>query len=365
MRVVITLSMVCACYSLKLTVIEQTLHTRHRPPPGQQHAECPDRLIAAKEALYSAYGDVVDGGKISWLRAMDSERTSPDDAVAVLKKVHDVEHLRTVVEMSKVGGGFDTDTYCAPGSWEAMLDGTRCWIDALGMAAESRGPVFALSRPAGHHATRRVAMGFGLVNFAAAAAAAALEATGSGDEESPTIAILDWDVHHGNGVAAIFADEPRVRYCSLHEAGGFPGTGIDEGDRGSAGNILNVPLEKGSGSDEYLAALREKALPFLMGSEQGGSESSSTGAENDGHSLPSVLLVCAGYDALEADPLATMGLEPCDYKKSVDMIVREFGFPRERIALGLEGGYCLDPDVGMPAGVVATCSALLEESSMT
>ena len=338
--------------ALQLTVIEQTLHTRHRPPPGQPHAEVPERLFAAGDAIRRKFGEE-EGGKVAWRRAVDSERTSPDDAVATLKKVHDVEHLRTVVEMSKTGGGFDTDTYCAPGSWEAMLDGTRCWIDSVALAAEARGPVFALSRPAGHHATRRVAMGFGLVNFAAAAAAAALEAEGA------TVAILDWDVHHGNGVAAIFNEEPRVRYCSLHEAGGFPGSGSDEADRGPCGNILNLPLPKGSGSTEYLAALREKALPFLLGGSGGGGGGGG-GAGGDS-SRPTVLLVCAGYDAMEADPLATMTLGPDDFRKSVAMIVDDFAFPRERIALGLEGGYSLDEDVGMPAGVVATCDALLAE----
>ena len=102
--------------------------------------------------------------------------------------------------------------HSAPGSWEAMLDGTRAWMQATPLAAAAAGPAVALCRPAGHHATRDVAMGFGLVNFAAAAIAAQLEAA-----PESTVAILDWDVHHGNGVADIFKDEPRVRYCSTHE----------------------------------------------------------------------------------------------------------------------------------------------------
>ena len=205
-----------------------------------------------------------------------------------------------------------------------MLDGTRAWVDAVGLAAAGEGPAFALCRPAGHHATRRVAMGFGLVNFAAAAAAAALEPPpslssgeaeaegaaaaaaagrgggggggggggrgggGGGAPAAERVAILDWDVHHGNGVAAIFADNPQVRYCSLHEAGGFPGSGADESDGGPGGNVLNLPLPKGSGSEDYLTALKEKALPFLLGPD---------GADGE---APTVLLVCAGYDAMEA-----------------------------------------------------------------
>ena len=166
-------------------------------------------------------------------------------------------------------------------------------------------------------------------------------------EGRPQVAILDWDAHHGNGVAAWARDEPRVAYCSLHEAGGFPGTGMDEAERGPHGNLLHLPLPKGAGGAAYRAALREKALPFLLG------------RGDAAEPRPRALLVCAGYDALAGDPLATMALAPDDFGASIEMIAGEFGFPRERIALGLEGGYNLDPDVGMPAGLVATCAALV------
>ena len=105
-------------------------------------------------------------------------------------------------------------------------------------------------------------MGFGLVNFAAAAVAAYLKRS-----PASRVAVLDWDVHHGNGVSAWVAAEGRARYCSLHEMGGFPQTGQDESERGLLGNILNIPLPKGSGSAEYLEAVRRKALPFLLGDE--------------------------------------------------------------------------------------------------
>ena len=323
--------------ALQLTVIEQTQHTRHRPPPGQPHAEVPARLEAAAAALRAApYSD-----RLQWRRAVDAA-TSPEDAVGALKLVHSVEHLRTVQAMSRTGGGFDTDTYCAPGSWEAMLDGTRAWIEAAGLAAGGAGPALALSRPAGHHATRDTAMGFGLVNFAAAAAAAQLEAA-----PHARVAVLDWDVHYGNGVADIFADDPRVRYCSLHEAGGFPGSGQDESDRGPRGNLLRLPLPKGSGGGEYHDALRSKALPFLLGA-------------TDNAPTPTLLLICAGFDALDADPLATMTLTPADFRASAAAILTEFRFPAARVALGIEGGYDLSDDVGMPAALVQTCAALLE-----
>ena len=310
-----------------LTIIEQSLHKLHRPPSAN-HAEVPERLESAKAALLASDVKVKD-----WRNAVNSTTCTVFDAVDALKLVHDVEHLREVQAMSQTGGGFDTDTYCAPGSWEAVLDGTRAWADAVALAVGDEGPAFALSRPAGHHATRTTAMGFGLVNYACAAVAKALEGGAS------AVSILDWDVHHGNGVAAIFGQEPRVRYCSIHEAGGFPGTGQDESDRGALGNILNLPLPKGSGSDEYFAALRDKALPFLLDPE------------------PDCLLVCSGYDALEPDPLATMTLQPSDFARSVDAILARY--PRTRVALGLEGGYALGAG-GMPEAFTETCRALVD-----
>lgn len=106
-----------------------------------------------------------------------------------------------------------------------------------------------------------------------------------------------------------------------------------------------MPLQKGSGGKEYLGALREKAVPFLLECQ------------------PQLLLICAGFDALQADPLATMTLIPMDYAESVRMIVEENGFPAERIAVGLEGGYDLSMDVGMPAGLAQTCAALIGKRS--
>ena len=156
-----------------LTIIEQSLHKLHRPPSAN-HAEVPERLESAKAALLAS-----DVKVKAWRNAVNSTTCTVFDAVDALKLVHDVEHLREVQAMSQTGGGFDTDTYCAPGSWEAVLDGTRAWADAVALAVDDEGPAFALSRPAGHHATRTTAMGFGLVNYACAAVARALEGDAS------------------------------------------------------------------------------------------------------------------------------------------------------------------------------------------
>ena len=185
-----------------LTVIEHTMHQQHRPPPRMPHAEVPARLEAAKAALLgSAFAH-----KLSWRSTAELEQ---DLGVveAALQRVHSAELIESIKQLSTRGGGVDSDTYVAPGSWEAILDGTSSWLEATTLAAKGAGPALALARPPGHHATRNVAMGFCLANFAAAAAADFLAR-----HPSRTIAILDWDVHHGNGVADILANEPRARY---------------------------------------------------------------------------------------------------------------------------------------------------------
>ena len=174
--------------------------------------------------------------------------------------------------------------------------------------------------------------------FLAAAAADFLET-----HPERKISILDWDVHHGNGVADILAHEPRARYCSTHERGSFPQTGLNHMERGPLGNLLHLTLPTGSSGTTYLKRLRGEALPFLLGDFS-----------------PDVLLICAGYDALDNDPLAGLALHPDDFYTSVRAIVDEFGFPKERIALGLEGGYDLDAFAGLPGGLMRTCAALVE-----
>lgn len=313
----------------RLTVVEHALHGLHRPPPGMPHPEVPARLDAAAAALRRApFAD-----RLNWVRTEQLNRT-PDEVIAAMGRVHSEAHLAIIqATAARGGGGFDADTFCAPGSWKAMIDGTSAWLEAASLAARGEGPALALARPPGHHATRDTPMGFCLINFAAVAAADYLAAYPSG-----RVAILDWDVHHGNGVAAIVADEPRVRYCSTHERGGFPRTGLDEvrkwaeawcggagrqlpadglgftrghstaggsvrysflaepppavtrarpaapvqADHGLLGNILHLPLPAGSGSYTYLKRLREEAIPFLLGHREGDDWA------------PDFLIICAG-----------------------------------------------------------------------
>ena len=159
-----------------------------------------------------------------------------------------------------------------------------------------------------------------------------------------------------------------------------------QGGRGEVTHGSTAHPCQGSGGGAFLAALRQKALPFLLGPAASRDTASRDTASRDTASRdatrdatrdasggatpqdaaacweapPGLLLVCAGYDALESDPLATMSLRPEDFAAAVRMIVDEWGYPAERVALGLEGGYDLDSESGMPAGLVATCRALVD-----
>ncbi|CAN0388880.1 unnamed protein product [Ascophyllum nodosum] len=187
-------------------------------------------------------------------------------------------------------------------------------MDAAESAALRGRPAFALARPPGHHATSVVAMGFCLVCFAAVAAFHALETLGC-----RRVAILDFDVHHGNGVAAIVKGDDRIRYSSIHQGGIFPGTGGAE-DTGPLGNLKHLPFFGVGERWETYEARFEESLEWLREFE------------------PDLLIVSAGYDALEADELATASLQPEDYARMGSRIREVFG---NKVAFGLEGGYNL------------------------
>lgn len=187
-------------------------------------------------------------------------------------------------------------------------------------------PKFALVRPPSHHACRSKGMGGCLLNSAATAAVYALNKPGI-----QSVAILDIDAHHGNGIAHCVQDNKAIRYCSIHEAASssFLGRARNDpedprsasyDDKGPLGNILNINLPPGTTwEDGYREALENQAMPFLTAAE------------------PDILLVAAGFDALEADLTSRLKLQPSDFRHIATMIPAAFG---KRVAFGLEGGYC-------------------------
>jgi acetoin utilization deacetylase AcuC-like enzyme len=225
------------------------------------------------------------------------------------------------LESLEVPTMLDHDTVASETSYEAALLAAGC-----ALAAVDRGG-FALVRPPGHHALPARAMGFCLVNNVAVAARYALAELGLG-----RVAIVDWDVHHGNGTQDIFWDDPSVFFASLHQWPFYPGTG---GPGEENETTVNVPLPAGSGDEDYLLAFDERVAPAVRGFE------------------PELLLVSAGFDAHVDDPLAGMRVTAGGFRE----LARRSAALAPRVAAVLEGGY--DPRT-LPALVGAAVEGFRE-----
>jgi len=268
---------------------------------------------------------------------VESRPGSPagEDALAT---VHDPAYLEDLLEMSAAGGGYlSLDTAVGSGSWEAasLASWTACSALESALAGET---AFTIARPPGHHAGRDYGMGFCLTNHAAVAAGHALS---RGLER---VAILDWDVHHGNGTQDIFYGDARVLYLSVHQSPFYPGTGRAEevGKGEGLGFTANVPLSAGSGEDLYAAAFAGVFVPLLQ--EFG----------------PEVILVSAGFDAHADDLLGGMSLESRSFRRFAALISglsREVGAAPP--AFILEGGYNLE---ALTESVAATMQGVGEEA---
>ena len=247
-----------------------------------------------------------------------------------LVRVHTPGYVDRLRDLSEAGGGYlDPDTAMGPGSFEvaALASGAACGSVESALGGET---AFAVVRPPGHHAGADYAMGFCLLNHAAVAAA---HARSLGVER---VALLDWDVHHGNGTQDVFYADGTVLYLSVHRSPFYPGTGEvgETGSGGGRGFTANVPLPARSGEDVYAASFAGVLVPVLREFE------------------PGIVIVSAGYDAHAADPLGGMGLGADSFGRFaalVSAVAGETGAPPP--AFVLEGGY----DLGALAqGVAAT-----------
>jgi acetoin utilization deacetylase AcuC-like enzyme len=282
----------------------------HRNGPG--HPERPERVRSVHDHLASR-------GLLTRLRVIRPQPCPPDR----ITRVHDPAYVEAIRRACAAAPArLDPDTAVSEGSWEAALlsaGGALAACDAVVEGGASA--AFSCCRPPGHHAEADRAMGFCLFNNVAIAARYLQDRHGLG-----RVAIVDWDVHHGNGTQHLFEDDGTVLYVSTHQFPFYPGTGAaDETGRGpGAGATLNLPLPAGSGDEEYLEAFRDRVRPALD------------------RFRPEAILISAGFDAHCDDPLAAMEVTEAGYA-AMTAIVREAAetHAHGRIVSLLEGGYNL------------------------
>ena len=287
-----------------MILIASEAFEQHVTPPG--HPERPERAHVF---------DVVAG---DWKSAGQKVVEPRAATTADLILAHDAEYVDSILRTKGQAVMLDEDTFTSPESVDIALLAAGAVVQAAGHAVNSREPAFALVRPPGHHAERARAMGFCLFNNVAVAAAAMLA------RGLTRIAVVDIDVHHGNGTQWIFYDERRVLYVSTHQYPFYPGTGaaseIGAGD--GAGFTVNVPLEAGSTDADYELVYTRIVGPILD------------------EYAPELVIISAGYDAHARDPLASMRLSAAGYAAVVKTI-RDAALAHGQLALATEGGYDL------------------------
>ena len=280
-----------------------------RHDTGQGHPERPDRIRAVMEALAADRFDALD------------RREAPEADLADLDRVHPAGYVERLLAAVPEDGlvRIDPDTVMSPESGEAALRASGAIIAAIdAVAAGAADNAFCAVRPPGHHAEPGRSMGFCLFNNIAVGALHARAAHGL-----DKIAVVDFDVHHGNGTQAVFESDPGLLFASTHEYPLYPGTGA--ASETGVGNVFNVPLASGSGSAEFRAGVEGHILPALR------------------EFRPDLILVSAGFDGHARDPLASLRLVEDDYA----WITRELcALAGElcggRLVATLEGGYDLD-----------------------
>ncbi len=274
---------------------------KHTVPKG--HPERPERLTAIQQGF--------DKANLNPSRIEPVPATRED-----LLRVHTEAHIDLIEQTCAREAPYDDpDTYMVQGSWDAALLGAGGAVEACKHVLDGEYKnVFSAMRPPGHHAEADRAMGFCLFNNVAVAAKWLREVAGL-----KRVAILDWDVHHGNGTQHSFYDDPTIFYISLHQFPHYPGTGRAE-ERGAGNANLNFPMPPDSPADDWLDTVKNKAVPELEAF------------------APDFLLISCGFDAHKLDPLSQQNLETEHYADMTRMVKH---IADGKIVSLLEGGYSL------------------------
>ena len=292
---------------------------------GEGHPERPDRLRAIERALES---------EVFQILARDA---APRADLSAIERVHPKDYIEAIRAASPEEGltAIDADTSMSPGTYEAVLraaGGAVFAVDEV-MTGKVRN-AFVATRPPGHHAELATPMGFCFFNNAAIAARHAQAVHGA-----ERVAIVDFDVHHGNGTQHIFWDDPTVMYGSTHQMPFYPGTGA-VGERGEHDQIVNAPLRAGDTGETFREAMDVVILPRIEAFS------------------PDLIIISAGFDAHRRDPLGNLNLVEADYdwatRRLMEIARKKCG---ERVVSVLEGGYNLE---GLARSAAAHVTALME-----
>jgi acetoin utilization deacetylase AcuC-like enzyme len=288
------------------------------------HPERPDRIRAIERAL--------EHEKFQGL----AREQAPMASLEMIALAHPLDYVEQVREAAPKEGmvRLDADTTMSPGTFEAVMRAAGGAVQAVDEVMTGKiANAFVATRPPGHHAETATPMGFCLFNNAAIAARHAQKQHGA-----ERVAIVDFDVHHGNGSQDIFWSDPTVMYCSTHQMPLYPGTGAVS-ERGARNTIVNAPLRPGDGGEQFREAIETSILPRL---------------ESFG---PDLIIISAGFDAHMRDPLANLNFAEADYtwvtQKLMDVADRH---ANGRIVSLLEGGYDLE---ALAKSVAAHVTALM------
>jgi acetoin utilization deacetylase AcuC-like enzyme len=285
------------------------------------HPESPDRIKTTLPILQGLHNDKKIRLKIPLAEEKELSNDKQgynhvmQEALNVIKKVHKEDYIRQVKGASESGSKTisweDSDTYVNQYSFKQCVMAQSAWLEAIKEVVNTGNMGFACVRPPGHHAVYSRSMGFCIFNFVVGAATYALETLGLN-----RVAILDFDVHYGNGVADLITSNPNIRYASLHE-NIFPFSGKTD-VTGDHNNIKNIILDSSTTIETYEKKLITEAIPWLL------------------EFKADILIVSAGYDALASDDLSSIMLTSNDYGIIAKHLKDNFG---NKIMMGLEGGY--------------------------
>ncbi|EMS98200.1 deacetylase [Agrobacterium tumefaciens str. Cherry 2E-2-2] len=289
---------------------EHPIFLEHITPPG--HPERPDRLRSLNIAL--------EHPNFERLERKEAPQANEDAVLLAHPEEHLLAVMRQIPEEDGEINRIEADTYASPKSLQAALTGIGAAMaavdDVFTGAADN---VFVAARPPGHHAETAKAMGFCLFNNVAIAARHAQKAHGA-----ERIAIIDWDVHHGNGTQDIFWNDTSVLFCSTHQMPLYPWSG-DKNETGVKNNIVNAPLSPNTGSEYFREAFKSRVLPAIADFS------------------PDLILISAGFDAHHRDPLAQINLVGEDFDWATGRLLEMADkYTSNRVVSLLEGGYDLE-----------------------